>query len=266
METRRRVIRLLLSVAGCVLAGYVLLLLIVQIQARVDRHRAQLLLTEMRGLTVGKSNWQDLRGIRERWGKWGRDEGICTPKSCEYWIEVDDTAQRPRVYGVLLWVGRARFANAGLVIRMRDGILQTASYSLWVAVPKGDGPRWEAQRVKEDRMEPYSTQAVGYALIARATQTATLPELCCYEQGKRDHPQYVLSRPGGCGGCLAIWTDYTALASKRDQYRMTDFNFACMTRWRPCRDEEDIMPDVGREYEEQVAQERAELRRLGAPN
>jgi hypothetical protein len=143
---------------------------------------------------------------------------------------------------------------------MKDGVVQSASYSLWVEVPARYGPRWEAERVKEDHVEPYSSFG-GYELIARANQTATLPELCCDERGRREHPQYVLSAPGGCENCLAIFTDFTANASQEDKDRMTDFNFSCMTRWTPCRDEQDILPDVGREYEAQVEAERAEDKR-----
>jgi hypothetical protein len=29
---------------------------------------------------------------------------------------------------------------------------------------------------------------------------------------------------------------------------MMSFNLSCITRWKPCTDEEDIMPDAGKEY------------------
>jgi hypothetical protein len=34
--------------------------------------------------------------------------------------------------------------------------------------------------------------------------------------------------------------------------RLTAFNFDCITRWKPCADEEDIMPEAGAEYAQQL--------------
>jgi hypothetical protein len=45
---------------------------------------------------------------------------------------------------------------------------------------------------------------------------------------------------------------------------MTDFNFTCITRWVPCRDEEDIMADAGKEYEAEIADASSEKRGSGS--
>ncbi len=243
--------RILKRVWGTVLAlsaCYLLLLLYVQVNERIMRHRAERLVEEMRQLEVNKSTWDDLQGIRTRWGAWGHYEGECTTKKCDYRIDLEDLPGRQTWQRVIAYLGHSNMAVAMLDIQVEDGLVRMTTFDLWTLVPKGYGARWEREEPQPAGYVPYSSGS--YTLIARATSRFPIEHLCCYWPGPVPHPEYVLSKPSGCEGCLAIWTAFEPRASITTKARMTDFNFSRITRWRPCADEEDIMPDAGKEMAE----------------
>src|SRR6185369_15377150 len=86
------------------MACYAVILLVVQVNARVTRRRAERLLAEMRRHEVGKSKWADLQTLKTQWGAWGHYEGDCTAKKCDYFIwlsEMKDDSVPMRILGFL---------------------------------------------------------------------------------------------------------------------------------------------------------------------
>jgi hypothetical protein len=237
--------RLMLKILAILFVAYRVVMFIAQVDAKIQRGRAERLRDEMRSLSVGRSTWGDLQGIRARWGKWGDYDGECTAAKCNYTVTLGSPWGISRADRVLMYVGHTHFAGASLHVEVKQGSVRLSSYSLHTFVPPGYGPRWEAEEVKKYQMVPYSTNEGGYVLIGRASQ---LGELDNFEQASLGHPQYALARPGGCMECLAIWTEFAPQISSEEKLRMTDFNFSCITRWTPCKDEPDIMPGVGEEY------------------
>ncbi|MGA8272558.1 MAG: hypothetical protein WB919_13445 [Candidatus Sulfotelmatobacter sp.] len=70
------------------------------------------------------------------------------------------------------------------------------------------------------------------------------------------HPEYQIGGPTGCTGCRVGWVKFTPFADPQDIRRLTDLNFACITRWRQCTEQADILPDAWRELRaEMVKQE-----------
>jgi hypothetical protein len=247
---------------------YAALLLFVQVNERVVRRRAERLLSEMRAIEVGGSTWQDLHGIQTRWGAYGHSEGECVPKQCEYLVEVNDLARMPGVLRFVPWwalrafafLGHSHLPEATLRVHVDDGVIRKATYGLMTHVPKGYGPRWEREEPQGDGYVPYSSGS--YELIARASSHSPIEHLCCYWPESVPHPEYTLWKPGGCENCLAIFADFEPQAKPATKERLMNFNFSCFTRWTPCASEEDIMPDVGREYIESRGTDRSREERL----
>jgi hypothetical protein len=244
-------------------ACYVVLLVVVQSNEWVTRKRAERLLAEMSALKVGQSTWSDLVRIQTRWGAWGSYEGKCEAKSCEYHVEIMDMGAHPDLRSVIAWAGHSHMATAELRISVEDGIVRGSYFQLMVIVPSGYGPRWEADEMKRNNMTPYSTTGM-YTLIARTGSSGVIEHLCCNWPDRVPHPDYVLSRPGGCEGCLAIWNHYVPSASADEKAKVLDFNLSCITRWRPCTDEEDIMPAVGNDFRAELEQREAVLKRVSS--
>ena len=55
---------------------------------------------------------------------------------------------------------------------------------------------------------------------------------------------YVVGRPGGCEGCVAVYSKFTPFADPAVVRGLMDFNLDCLTRLLQCRVAIDIMPSV----------------------
>ena len=62
------------------------------------------------------------------------------------------------------------------------------------------------------------------------------------------HPQYTITTPGGCTGCLAVFVKFTPFADPSDVARLMDVNVGCLPSRKPCRGKDDIMPAAWRKY------------------
>ncbi len=246
---RRSSVRRLGHIGLALVVCYVALALYVQASERLMRHRAERLLEVMRHLQAGESTWADLQGIMAQWGAWGNYDGSCTEEHCDYQITLSDIAGGPRFAILASGLGHGHSTSAFLRVTLQQGIVKRTSFSLWVQVPKGYGTRWERQEPQDPGYVPYSSGE--YTLMARASSLLELSRLCCYWPQPVPHPNYDVRKPDGCEGCLSIWTDFLPQTSQADRLRLTAINFDCVTRWRPCADEEDIMPGVGVEYQQE---------------
>lgn len=230
------------------MACYAVILLVVQVNVRVTRRRAERLLAEMRSLEVGKSTWADLQTLKTRWGAWGHYEGDCTAKQCDYSITVSDMEDGSLPMRIFGFLGNSHMATSGLEVLVEDGTVKSTSFHLWVLVPKGYGPRWERKERQSEGYVPYSSEM--YLLMARSREHIPISHLCCYWPS--ENPTYSIMKPSACTGCLGIWTEVLPQTPMASRERMMNFNLSCITRWKPCADEEDIMPDAGKEYYAQL--------------
>lgn len=62
------------------------------------------------------------------------------------------------------------------------------------------------------------------------------------------HPNYEIGRPGGCEICVMGWAKFTPYADAADVHRLLQLELSCLTRWRPCETQSDIMPVVWKQY------------------
>jgi hypothetical protein len=68
------------------------------------------------------------------------------------------------------------------------------------------------------------------------------------------HPEYQIAGPSACQGCRSGWVRLTPFADPKDVLRLTDLNFACITRWKQCTEQADILPTAWKEVRAEVPQ------------
>jgi hypothetical protein len=204
----------------------------IHIQAHVLRHRAEALLSDIRQLELRKSTWADAQRIMSRWGAWGHYDGSYTAAECEYHVVIADVFNKRLLPDRLALPyiiiggrlgGRPVLVHASFTII--DGVLWGKSFDAFIVVP------------------PRSFSDLGYTLIGRAGSASRLsrfgpdPQLAL-------HKDYLIGRPGGCEGCLMAYTRFTPNAQPSDVQRLMNFDLSCITRWRPCRELEQLMPQA----------------------
>jgi hypothetical protein len=215
----------------------------IQIQARLLRHRAEALLSDIRQLEVRKSTWADAQKFMSRWGAWGHYDGSCTAAECEYHVVIADVAHKGRVpYRLLLpyiviggWLGgRPVLVTASFTLI--DGLLWRKSFGAFIDVsPRSFFPA----PTFDDH---------GYTLIGTATSASRLSRGLGPEPQLALHRDYLIGRPGGCETCLMAYTRFTPDAQPSDVQRLMNFDLSCISRWRPCREREELMPEAWPQY------------------
>jgi hypothetical protein len=231
--TSRRAFRFYLLFAALV----ILFAAFIQIQAHLLRHRAEALLSDIRHLELRKSTWADAQNIMSRWGAWGHYDGSCTAAGCEYHVVIADVFNKRLVphrlalpYMVIGgWLGgRPVMVHASFTVI--DGVLCGKSFDALIAVP------------------PRSFSDYGYTLIGEAGSASRLSPFGGLEPQLALHKDYLIGRPGGCEGCLMAYTRFTPSAHPSDAQRLMNFDLSCITRWQPCLELEQLMPQAWRQY------------------
>jgi hypothetical protein len=121
-------------------------------------------------------------------------------------------------------------AGAGAFIRVRDSLLWGKGIGL-------DTDTWST--------EP-DGRRVQYELIADIGTDDHFTWI------SHRHPEYQIAGPSACQGCKAGWVKFTPFADPQDVLRLTDLNFACITRWKQCTEQADILPTAWNEARAQV--------------
>lgn len=147
--------------------------------------------------------------------------------------------EQAMLQGYMLLGGRPATitASAG----MRDGVVWSKGFSVvietyWHNIPDFNPDRW-----------------FEYSLIAT---TGSVPQLDFSGQNWVDpqitlHPNYIISRPGGCEICIMGYVHFTPYADPADIRRLMQLNLSCLTRIHPCLDQSDIMPAAWKQYLEE---------------
>jgi hypothetical protein len=245
---------------------YLVILAFVQVEERIQRHRAELLIADLKPLQVNKSTWADAERIRSKWSAWRMDSGQpepCSAERCQFGIRLlDGIAKRrfdkfgfaiipPAVMRPFFWHGAMVMAS----VTVKNGLVTDIYASLWTYVPKGDGPG------------PKPSDPPGYVTYDSGEYTLTVftrfsPGWPSYQYSllwpapPPSQLDYVVAKPSGCEGCLGIYTEFAPTASQADIARLDKFNLDCMTRWTPCTVERDIYPAGWLEYEERMRESR----------
>jgi hypothetical protein len=225
-------VRTLKTAAVC-LAAVLLLLVAIRIQQYVFLKRAERLQGEIRALEYGKSTYEEVRPVLDRWQAEFLDLP-CTNGSCRGYINIGNFAYRhsvffsehQRIFKLYVSLG-GRSSIIRSEIRIRNDVLFYKSYEASVDVlPRED------------------LKGLGYSLISKVeTVGRTDPR---YPQTTRNG--YRIGRPSGCEGCIMIYVQFTPSASVSDIQRLDRIDLSCLTRWiKPCKTKADILPAAWQE-------------------
>ncbi len=255
-----------LSLSLCALLF--LTLLASQAEQHLFRRRAELLLSHAQSLELRKTSWQEALVQFQRWGA-NREFGKqCDSHECSLQITLNefvfDFLTRENLFVKLddyfrwrlklsydigpfvrieqsflhayIRVG-GRPARIIANIGMRDGIVWSKGISVWIET-YGHPAEWS----RNERFE--------FSLLADAHSVRRFrsydgqsfnPQLAL-------HPNYMIGRPGGCTICVMGWTKFTPYADSADANRLMQLDLSCLTRWRPCVTQGDIMPAAWAQY------------------
>lgn len=82
----------------------------------------------------------------------------------------------------------------------------------------------------------------GYGLLASAGTVWRTAEFNRYYSA--GHLDYIVGHPGGCEGCVSVYSKFTPFTDPAVVRGLMDFNLDCLTRFVQCRVAIDIMPSV----------------------
>lgn len=245
-----------------------LILVAGQIEQRVFRRRAELLLSQVQSLELRKTSWHDAQVQLQQWSSNRDFDNTCDAHECSLQITLDefifghfvqrnpfvklddyfrwrlklsyDTGPFERMEYALrqayLRVG-GRPARVMAKVGMRDGTVWSKGFYLWIEAyghPIGWSGNWRTE----------------FTLIGSAYSVSR------FERGFGElvdsqlmlHPYYSIGRPSGCTICVAGWAIFTPFAAPADVYRLMQMDLSCLTRWRHCLTQSDIMPVAWAQY------------------
>jgi hypothetical protein len=242
MIQRSTLIRTLLRVGICLVVSFVVLNVVLRVEAYRFRRQAERLMADVQALKLRQSNWLEAEPLISRWGKYGHYEGHCDASFCRYSIVLKSPAMALGNSGVWRHLDN-RFVRlvAPFIFDYSGGRL---AYLLTTFVVQDSVVLRKSAVFSYDVPSP-SPASLGYSLIATSRATSRLTSggwpLIGSEQ-LAEHPFYAFTRPGGCSSCLMVNVTFTPDTPDPEMRRLTTFNLNCITRLRPCRHLEDIYP------------------------
>jgi len=249
MVHRSTLIRTALRVAICLVVSFIVLSVVLRVEAYRFQRRAERLMADVQALKLRRSNWLEAERLISRWGKYGNYEGHCDASFCRYSIGLSSSERT---------LERWFFAKIPANYLNNHFVYRTASlfYTLWEHL-QVRSVTVRATFVVQDSVVlrksavfiydvvPTFSGSSGYSLIATSRATSRLTSggwpLIGSEQ-LAEHPFYAVTRPGGCTFCLMANVTFTPDTPDPEMRRLTTFNLNCITRLRPCRYLEDIYP------------------------
>jgi hypothetical protein len=236
-------IRALLRVGICLVVSFVVLNVVLRVEAYRFQRRAERLMADIQALKLSQSNWLEAEPLISRWGKYGHYEGHCDASFCRYIIDLKSPGIALGNAGFWQYLNNrfvrsiapfffdysgGRIATLRTTFVVQDSVVLRKSAVFMYDVPStSSGP------------------SGGYALIATSRATSRLTSagwpLIGSEQ-LAEHPFYAVTRPGGCSFCLMANVTFAPDTPDPEMRRLTTFNLNCITRLLPCRHLEDIYP------------------------
>jgi hypothetical protein len=246
-----------------------LILLASQVEQHFFRSRAELLLSQVQSFELRKTPWPEAQRQLKRWAGESKFNDQCNGTECSIeitlfepvygfayrsliFVHLDDylrwrlklsysegpfaRIESGFFHGYMLMGGRpARItANVG----MRNGIVWSKGFSVYIETYWHNIPEFNPNRWFE------------YTLMAN---TRSVPQFEFSGQNWVDpqmilHPNYLISRPGGCEICVSGYVHFTPYADSFDIHRLMQLNLSCLTQVRPCLNQRDIMPAAWKQY------------------
>lgn len=190
----------------------------------------------MQSITLRQSQFDTVRPLLRRWERFGEYEGDCSEKHCKFKVILQNG-----MFNLPDWLRHSAARLSGRAVRVIagfeviDGIVWAKYFDVEMEMPPFRG---------EDG-KLFSTTLIG---IAESRSQFFPPH---YWGSILLHSNYVINRPGGCEGCVLAYVYFTPYADPQDVRRLMQFNLGCLTRWRACQDQADIMPVAWTQYSEE---------------
>jgi hypothetical protein len=243
MVYRSTLIRALRRVGICLVVSFVVLNVVLRVEAYRFQRRAERLMADVQALKLRQSNWLEAERLISRWGKYGHYEGHCDASFCRYIIDLRSPGAA--VGNVGFW----RYLNKPLVRLTAPFIFDYSGgriVTLRTTFAVQDSVVLRKSAVFTYQVPSTSSgSSGGYSLIATSRATSSLTSggwpLIGSEQ-LAEHPFYAVTRPGGCSFCFMANVTFTPDTPDPEVRRLTTFNLNCITRLLPCRHLEDIYP------------------------
>jgi len=218
MRLRARLLRILRAIGIAIVAVPVLLFAFVQFQQHLFRHRAERLLADFHSLEINRTSWPETQKVINHWHNWGYSNGNCSSTHCIFTIDL-------KAFWILDWFG---WHGSSMKVRflVDDGRLRSKEIATWV------------NSVWNDYDYP-----LGIA-VRVSPNFANGRSSFWYETEMAEHPNYMVSRPGGCENCMFGWVNFTPSISNEELNRLTNFQLDCFTRRHLCKYPGDLLPSI----------------------
>ena len=234
---RRWILRPLGWLLGAALLAILLLAGAIRLDQYLLRWRAERLHADIKSLELRKSTYADARRLEDRWFD-NAKEKVCRPSWCDLEISLNNTSAQhlefflnhPAIVAVYHALD-GRDAGASAFIQIRDNVLWGKGISVGI----------ETLETRSDG------RPVQYELEG---SVGTEP----HRWVRTRHPEYEIGGPTACTGCVTGWVKFSPFADPEDVLRLTDLNFACITRWPHCTTQADILPTAWKQLRAEVAE------------
>ena len=246
-----------------------LALVVSQIEQRLLRRRAELLLAEIQSLELRKTPWPEAQQQFQHWAANRKFDDACNEHKCFLQITLDEPVLGS-VFGTNVFVHlddyfRWRFKlsySTGPFVRMEQALFRAyvrvggRPAMVMANVGMRDGIVWSKgfsvliETYVHGVPGLFGGAEVEYALMA---DTYSVPRFDYYRAHWADpqlmlHPDYRIGRPSGCTVCVLGWAHFTPYADPADVHRLMQLDLSCLTRWHPCLTQSDIMPAAWKQY------------------
>jgi hypothetical protein len=204
------------------------------------RWRAQKLHADIASLQAGRSTWSDAQPMMEKWKSLGAAKGPCTPAACTYQVDIIQTLPP-------FMVGNPAPGARNYIPRLTDHIgLRSAAARGGFTVEHGVVVfRWFGVQVTP----PVSNwrDSGGYIpyVSASSAQTSQFRERAGDQ--RLLHPNRMVQHKDSY-----VAVTFSSGEDSTVQSALMDFQFSCITRFRPCETEADLLPEGMRMWQEQV--------------
>lgn len=238
-----RLRRFLVPVSFSVCAVLVAMLATIQLRQQWKRHQAEKLLAEISDLELRSATYDDAQKIAREWHRYAKTSPGCSSSRCEITIALADWGAYPSWLFNPPWLARlvlrsgVRPARMEAAIGVRDGVVWSKHFGVEMVVRNLRYPN-----------------PLPLTLMADASTVSHFRAFFRDDPQLELHRDYIIGRPGGCEGpCVLAYAKVTPYADPADTKRLMQIDLSCLTRWTPCQDEADILPQPWAQHEKEAS-------------
>jgi hypothetical protein len=254
------------------------ILLLMVFASRVEQHlyrrRVESLHSDIQSIELGKTSWAEARARFAHWDRSMRFDSPCDSHACSVTIEIPEAvfayfSSRNlfiKLDDYFRWRLKLAYAvgpferleltlleayvragghpaNANARVGMIDGVVRSTGFFLEIQT-YGHPAYWSGDfRLLFPLMAEFKS----------IDRFDTSNHFSIYHPSRK-HPEYLIGRPSGCTICVLGWVRFTSHANLADVHRLMKLDFSCLTRWRACTSQADIMPSAWSQYLDETSE------------